>query len=369
MRRTLVLLVCSCALAGGGGGSGFPAALTHPIEGSISAGKKWSWPPPADFDQAWAKRAAAGESFAVLRGTMRAVDFDRYEVGEKKPPVVTGAVLGAKLTGKDACVGEVLMLDVHDKNGRRLEPLQSAEDPWCVRWGWEVKSEAGARLELAVGDRAVGRLAVTERIAPQAVPEEYLTDWTYAATLAQPKGKSELLEEYTKNAPMGHCSMDTAPAAFAREYAEKCWGAGDLACFLQLQVRIMGDQFRRVAYSSYGEASHPTESKRLDSTGIDVDRFFRGLQVEVPGERPIVLGPSRLARAVLESGRKDSYENVLSKMAADPRLDAFNRLRAAQTWLWLQYRADNSSLADAKKRLLAMDLTPIAREWAEQQKE
>ena len=119
---------------------------------------------------------------------------------------------------------------------------------------------------------AQARLRVSETIAAQPVPTEYLTDWTYAATLATPKGKDELLEYYEKNAPMGRCSMDTGPIRFAREQADKCFAAGDLPCFLQLQVKIMGDQFQRVAYPSYGERSHPAESRALEATGIDVER-------------------------------------------------------------------------------------------------
>jgi hypothetical protein len=59
--------------------------------------------------------------------------------------------------------------------------------------------------------------------------------------------------------------MDTTPQEAARLYAELAYARGDLGKFLQLQVRIMGDQFERVAWSSFGEAAHSTEAERLSS--------------------------------------------------------------------------------------------------------
>jgi hypothetical protein len=125
--------------------------------------------------------------------------------------------------------------------------------------------------------------------------------------------------------------MDERPAQVARAYADLCYRVGKLGCFLQLQIRIMGDQFDRVAYSSYGEAAHETESKRLAETGLDVDRFFRGLLVHFAGvERRGELGPWRLARSIQESGRTGSLVPALARMAESPDLDEYNRLRATQ---------------------------------------
>jgi hypothetical protein len=171
--------------------------------------------------------------------------------------------------------------------------------------------------------------------------------------------------------PMGECSMDTTPQDAARLYAELAWARGDRGRFLQLQVRIMGDQFRRVAQSSYGEAAHGSQASRLASTGVDVDTFFLGLLIE-HADRDPVISTWRLARSIREAGRLTSLQPQVVRLATSAQSDAYNRLRATQV---LAYWAEPTereptpeSLEDrdhALDVLSAMELHSVARAWLE----
>ena len=102
----------------------------------------------------------------------------------------------------------------------------------------------------------------------------------------------------------------------------------------------MGDQFQRVAYSSYGEAAHATEAGRLRDIGIDVEKFLRGLlyQFDAPGIERRELDAWRLARSILEANLDSQMGSVLRVEVAQPDLDQFERFRAAQTLAYLRYQ-------------------------------
>jgi hypothetical protein len=149
-------------------------------------------------------------------------------------------------------------------------------------------------------------------------------------------------------------------------FAELAFARGDLGRFLQLQVRIMGDQFERTAWSSYGEAAHGTESERLLRTGIDLDQFLIGLGVARPG-REEGLGAWRLARAINEAGRSEALLPKFQALAVDPKLDAYNRLRATQTWFFMQVRDEKDLRQKARDavaaKALKLELHPLAVAW------
>jgi hypothetical protein len=339
--------------------SSFPAVLTKPLPGTLEPGKRWSWPQPVDFQKAYDARVAAGSSYRVLRGELRAHETQHYD--EKAQMLVDDPRPAWSDVDRLAeCRVSTLAFVEREKE---LEPLLP-DDEWCSGRGWKVVKREG-RVLLLESDGAVAKLTLSEEGVAQRVPEKYLTDWTYAATLVKPQGNSAaLLEEYAQNAPVGRCSMDTGPQKFATDFAERCFAKGELACFLQLQVKVMGDQFERFVYSSYGEASHPTYASRLESAGIDVDRFFRGLVLMLPGERPSELGPSRLARALIESGRGEKFEALLKDMAQDESLDSFNRYRALTTYVSMQYRAQGEDVREktaAKVGLLKLDA--LSKDW------
>jgi hypothetical protein len=162
--------------------------------------------------------------------------------------------------------------------------------------------------------------------------------------------------------PVGRCSMDTAPQTAATAYADLCYAAGKLGCFLDLQVQVMGDQFERVAYSSYGEAAHETRSDRLRNIGIDTARFLRGLvfRYAVAGAHRRELDPWRLARSMKEAGLGPDMLAFLRSAATRPELDTFNRMRAAETYAYLRFHnetpANRFKLDDKTRRTLLTNI-------------
>jgi hypothetical protein len=188
------------------------------------------------------------------------------------------------------------------------------------------------------------------------------------------KGDDALYARFRRFRPMGSCSMDTTPQEAARLYAELAYARGDLGRFLHLQTLIMGDQFARTAWSSYGEAAHGTESERLLSTGVDVDQFLLGLLIVKPG-RDVRLDTWRFARSVREAGREKTLAPELARLAQSATTDAYTRLRATQALLYLDEafaarpanQRERSANLTARRAgstsLLALQLHPVARQW------
>ncbi len=186
--------------------------------------------------------------------------------------------------------------------------------------------------------------------------------WEGLVEAAQEMGASDLvLEAYRHWRPMGRCSMDSFPAEVARRYADACFAAGRTGCALQLQVRIMDDHHDRMVYSSYGEAAHATQVELLDSTGIDVPRFLRGLVLDydTTTERSVGIARQRLGRAVYESPHREAMEAQLQAWTRDTSLDAYNRFMATITLAWARSyeRAPNEALMDPT------GLHPLAATW------
>lgn len=171
------------------------------------------------------------------------------------------------------------------------------------------------------------------------------------------------IQIYSRFQPIGRCSMDRAPAHTARAYAGLCYGAGRIGCFLQLQVRIMGDRFERMVWSSYGERAASTESRALVEAGVDARRFLRGLLFKYDAElRPREeMGLWRLARSMHESGI--DFADDLQALATHPQLDPVNRHRATQA-LWLLWRrAQDLEEGTVAARFSALDLLPVSAQW------
>lgn len=186
------------------------------------------------------------------------------------------------------------------------------------------------------------------------------------ATFLAGQGRvDEALALYARFRPIGRCSMDTAPAETARAYADLCYGAGRIGCFLQLQVRIMGDRFNRVAWSSYGERAAQTESTALTDAGIDPRRFLLGLLVQFDDPRHArpreEMNLWRLARSMHES--KLDFVPDLERLARDAALDVVNRHRAAQTLWLLQRRARQTDADTVAAQLARLDLPPVTQAW------
>jgi hypothetical protein len=187
--------------------------------------------------------------------------------------------------------------------------------------------------------------------------------WFQAIEMAETLDDPALtLALYARYRPVGRCSMDTRPQDLAREYAELCYSEGRLGCFVQLQVRIMGAQFSRVAWSSYGDAAHGTEVNALAGTGIQTDRFLEGLMVdfETPEERAIGLGLWRLGRALAESADSEALRTRLVTLIESPEIDSWNRFRAVVT---LTAMGQSAGLELASSPVLDLEMDRFAELW------
>jgi hypothetical protein len=358
----------------------FPEPLTRPMLAKV---ERFRWPAPKVFDSAWTKSSQDARGHTLLQLELEGVGHAHWYLATP----VTGEKPGVQL---DCLVGERDSLFAPSILGESFE---------AKRWDKPVNVKVLQRLEEQVSGPALiawtyattllaanGPLYVAEPNRYQDDPLSELVNGfldqdakkqaaRIEAWAEKSRGNNALFESFRAYLPMGTCSMDTTPQRTARVFAELAFARGDLGRFLQLQVRIMGDQFQRTAWSSYGEASHDTESERLLRTGIDLDQFLLGLGVARP-ERSEGLGSWRLARAINEAGRKDALLPKFEALATDKSLDAYNRLRATQTWFFLQVREDRSpgkaskeaaqkSRDEVKARALALDLHPLAVAWLE----
>lgn len=293
--------------------------------------KPFPWPDRPRFEQAWA----------------RASQVQYVQVAEVR---VTGEKIEA----------DRVLLGVETRDGRhRLFTLGAESREVLDRHDWRF---TGRRDWRPTEGRLQPNRAVTVEADGQTYRLEVLrlsepggpaggaawTDWTYVSVLLDTDKAAE--GEFV--IPPGRCSMDSAPQRVAREHAETCFAAGRMGCFLDFQIRIMGDQFRRPAYSSYGEAAHATESDRLLDTGLDLPRFMRGLLVAYQTDTPRrSLGMWRFGRAVAELGDPAVLE-MLRETAIAPDVDEFNRLRASMALANAMRKQDGSSYASIRDRLV-----------------
>jgi hypothetical protein len=190
--------------------------------------------------------------------------------------------------------------------------------------------------------------------------------WLRVAQFARENGEIPLAREiHQVYRPMGGCSMDLTPSLTAIHYAQVCEDQGDLSCTLQLRTQVMGDNFPRVAYSSYAEEAHETRVESLLSTGIDINWYLEGLLFTFSGDRYIGIDPWRIARSIRELEAEHVWRTRLLDYIEDPTLDELNRLRAAQVWMALR---DDPTTTEggiaALEDLLAVDIGPVTQVWA-----
>lgn len=304
---------------------------------------RWSWPAAAAFRDAAEVAARDLVPIQLAWGTLS------REPGER----IEGVALSIEPAGETFTI--------------RVEHAPGEDGYYSARVspssGWRLSSGSlagGGRERLRFEQEGKAVEVDADHLSPADLTDPAaIADWSYVATLlasdppvyadrvdterwdsgveesiraARERGDHDAaIEMYRSNVPMGRCSMDERPAEVAREYADLCYQIGKLGCFLQLQLRIMGNRFDRVAYSSYGEAAAMTQAERLADTGIDVDRFFVGLMLRYAGiPREGGLGAWRLARSIKEAGRTEALAPTLAQMAEDRGLDEYNRLRATQ---------------------------------------
>lgn len=318
------------ATAGGGGGL-FPVALTLPAEASLAAVERWRWPAHGAFEEEF-----RGASSARLAGEAR-----------------TDWAYATTLIGTVPALKEPQTWD---------ELKAAPEFQWSAeQWSSQVAAVTQASTPSHV--RLMELLAIASHTPNAEAAIDAIVGYAEGAT-----DDTLLARAYAATIPVGGCSMDSRPAKVAKDLAERCFAKKRLGCFLQLQLRVMGDQFQRVAYSSYGEAAHGTDVNRLGTLGISVERFLLGLAIQLPeGNRAAELQPYRLARAILEADLAAGLGPKLVARVEDERLPGPARLRATQVWASLQLRDQGASLADVDAKLKQLKLSPEASAWWQKQ--
>ena len=205
--------------------------------------------------------------------------------------------------------------------------------------------------------------------------------WRNEASSATEAGEHDLaLSIYRYYIPVGNCSMDTTRRVVTAEYADLCYQLGILGSYLRLRLQLMADTVPRVVSSSYAEAANRTEAEKLLETGLDIDRFFQGLaiQVDTKERNGAWISAFRLARSIVESDRVPTQRPAFEDMAQDPEMDEWNRTVSALVLagIWL-YDVDQSTpkkgrwgpplrdIAELKQIMESYSLTSAAHAWLE----
>jgi hypothetical protein len=325
---------------------------------TLPAASKWAWPDLAVFRKRFGDYSEAK--------TTRLVHADvRLRSGEER--VVESAYLVVRPHGEARFEFEALA--PHDAGSRLGRALELCNSWQLVLGDLEGRGPAATRARCDdAGDFNGLELTLDVRsTTPSAsVRADAWTAWVYASVLLE-WGPPAWIEHPL---PIGTCSMDQAPREAAAGYAKQCFSEHDLGCFLQFQVLLMGDGFKRVAYSSMAQRINGTSANDLAKSGIDVPRFFAGLLIEARGApaRRLNVPLYRLGRAIAEAGRSDEMMAILQRLAEDRHLDDWNRTRAALAIAYLlsygaaPFRSPQAALATVGQ---GWSLTPAARAWME----
>ncbi|GEM_PF-2858116 len=392
----------------------------------LAAQERWEWPAEDRFEADW---RAGGVPFGMTRGTA--------SLGEL-PPHLQDAAPGAlhEWAAEHALVDPVsVLLDADGrlrgvfgesetaKNLARLRdpvegewsdgryvarlrrvalvfegPPPSDEPPSSLAWAeWSYTTtlldgpeprRRAPRPESGAAEEA--ELAFTVALAlpaAEALPSLWkLIDaplwassrqWVEASERARAHGDLDLaIALRGRYSPAARCSMDTAPQRAGLEFAELCAEAGDTACYLQLLVAVMGNNFGSfMVRSSYGDAAAPTHAGRVAEIGIDPEQFLMGLvfAFDSDRERNVGLGSWRLGRAMADIDPA-RYRTLLVGHAEDSSLDDYNRLRAAWALVGLEYHAAGAPrggperdgfVATVQRHLDTLALTPEADAYLE----
>lgn len=346
----------------------------------------WEWPDDEDFAARWANHVAEASVIRVVIGDVTfEPDDDGLSNCDDEPRRYDDAILG--IAQGESSVG---FFPIMTEQRRRVRALNRSFDraaPFSVihgveEWdGGELKyenlcgqlivepryvSDAGAPQRGALADRvytrtlleygddivkeppqeanSVNRSSVMEEVKSGDPEARRKAIRTLLASNLEPTSRfwQRVLDELNRHGddelarqvhrrfrPMGHCSMDETPQNTARAFSEVCARLGDTGCFLQLRVRLLKNNFRRVAWSSMGEKAHDPAAEALMEAPIDVGRFLRGAMVtyELEGDIEMLLTPGRIGEAVATEYQE--MIDVFAAMAADERLDELNRLNAA----------------------------------------
>jgi hypothetical protein len=318
----------------------------------------WQWPSTAQFQGRFDRYDADARPWGVCRGKFRlhAPGFGPEKTGIAH--VAFGASQGVWRFG-------VIAEEADDAGSTGVRGISWRT--WRLErgdWGEEqldFQGEEGATL------RVTGAAPVPRRT----LRPDLWTAWVYATTLLEAGDP-----EADPPVSMGGCSMDTRPMKEAISHAKAAQKQGLLGRFLRFRVRVLGDRFERVAWSSGGQALMRTDADALAQAPIDTDRFLVGLVVTLNAEHPSPIGLNafRLGRGIAEAGRAPSLVPVLKAIAVDDRVDVMNRVRATQVLTYVlahdqslpalgRATSQSRSVESVAADLAALGIPEAARRW------
>jgi len=345
------------------------------------AQKRWSWPEPQGFRDAWTDASQHARPIRLVRG---ALSFSGERDASANDNILSVAPMGDTFD---------LVVEAAADGDRRSKVFIYHASGWRLTEGSLDPTFFFSTLVFQREGEEV-RVKPTYLSTRAPVDGSALLDWTYAAALlgferpvydgdispaereeAEVQKKEVLLQRailagddalalsmYRRFRPAMRCSMDEYPTTAARSYADFCGRIGALGCFLQLQVQTLGQQSAGSASPAEVERLR-TVTSRLHDSGLDVDRFLRGLALRYGGvKHRTEITDGSLARAALELGRGDAFAAAFTRIAEDRRLDDYNRLRATKLLAYLQGKpgSDNAAIAASLRRL---SLTELSKAW------
>ncbi len=203
---------------------------------------------------------------------------------------------------RDDLVGRAAATDVNDPHGVVSFTLQ---------WRWQ-----------STGGSVVARALHVEPAPRGGLTHEVVALRGYVdAILADSPGDPVI--------PVGHCSTDDRPEEVANAELRRAFDEAATGRFVRLRLRVHGG-LPRVAYGTHRPP--PIVAVGLPDTPIAIEAFYAGLCCARAGDdydAPLI-PDDPLGVQIVEAGLADVLAPWLRRMAEDPAVDPFNRLRMAR---------------------------------------
>lgn len=201
------------------------------------------------------------------------------------------------------------------------------------------ETEERQALQEATALEAEGRTAELADFV-RGLPHLQIGDWKAMRQRATQAENHELAIALFEHAglTMGRCSHDGSPVLETQQYADSCLALGRTNCFLNLMVRVLGNQAERFIYSSLAHNLFESQSAHLEKADLDLARFLLGLLIryDVSPPRQAEVDEQSLAKAIVASELEDELIPELTRLVESEALDEANRLRATVTLYFLR---------------------------------
>jgi hypothetical protein len=159
---------------------------------------------------------------------------------------------------------------------------------------------------------------------------------------------------------------DPYPMMIANSVASLCRRAGDLQCYLQLNLSNIAENIPGVVWPEPVGDADRRDSDSMFGVGIDARAFVLGMVLRFAGapERAIEVPPARLGRAIAELEEPDAIVFGVIELVEDGALDAANRFFATVA-LYSTLESEYATLRRVCQSIGALDLHKLSRRWLE----